>query len=1064
MKLGRDCLHPVNSPLVGFGGMKVQPVGTVTLPVVVGAYPQQVTKDVSFLVVDCSSSYNAIIGRPTLNSWKAVTSTYHLSVKFPTDYGVGQVQGDQLAARECYLAMLATDEQVQTMTIEEKRVVVEPIEVLEDVPLDERNPERCTRVGADLEGGIKENLVQFLRKNVDVFAWSHEDMPGIDPNVITHRLNVCLSSKPIRQKKRVFAPERENAIKDEVQKLIAAKFIREVYYPDWLANVVMVKKANGYNQIRMDEVDQEKTSFVTSQGLFCYEVMPFGLKNAGATYQRLVNHMFRPQIGQNVEVYVDDMLVKSLEEAKHLDDLQETFNTLRRYSMKLNPSKCAFGVASGKFLGFMVSHRGIEANPEKIKAILEMKPPQTIKEVQSLTGRVAALNRFVSKATDKCLPFFKVLKKAFEWTDECQRAFQDLKTYLVMPPLLSPSVAGEELFLYLAVTPHAVSSTLIREEAKIQKPVYYTSRALRGAEGRYPLIEKLAFALITASKKLRHYFQAHVINVMIDHPLKKAMNKLEAAGRLIQWAVELSEFDIRYQPRHAIKAQALADFIAEFTPRCNDEVQEDKNWVVHVDGSSTQHTGGIGVVLQSPEGDKLKHRVRLQYRPTNNEVEYEALLKGLELAKSVEAESVLVLGDSSLVMGQINGTYEAKEERMKKYLERVLQFVKKFKKTNFIQIPREENVEADTLAKEASATGTTDQYDEIQYVPSVDLPEVQQIGNEENWMTPIVSYLKDGRLLEARDEAKKLRIKAARYVLMDEVLYKRGFSQPYLRCLAPDEANYVLREVHEGTYGNHSGARSLIHKVVRAGYYWPTVQVDAKAYVKACDKCQRFSNVPRQPSEYLTPMMAPWPFAQWGLDILGPFPLGTRQMKFLVVGIDYFTKWVEAEPLAHITQQNVKNFVWKNIVCRTIVRTPTGETPFKLAYGSEAVIPAEVHMANHRVMSYEEKDNEEQLRLNLDLIDEVRTEAEHRAAKYKNLMARQYDARVKPRRFNIGDLVLRKVSLATKNSAHGKLGPNWEGPYRVINFKRQGSYYLEALDGRKLEHPWNVEHLRRYYQ
>ena len=135
---------------------------------------------------------------------------------------------------------------------------------------------------------------------------------------------------------------------------------------------------------------------------------------------------------------------------------------------------------------------------------------------------------------------------------------------------------------------------------------------------------------------------------------------------------------------------------------------------------------------------------------------------------------------------------------------------------------------------------------------------------------------------------------------------------------------------------------------------------------------------------------------------------------------------------------------------RTIVRTLTGETPFKLAYGSEAVIPAEVHMANHRVMTYQDKDNEEQLHLNLDLIDEVRTDAEHRTAKYKNLMARQYDAMVKPRRFNIGDLVLKKVSLATKNPVHGKLGPNWEGPYRILYCKRQESYYLEAL--------------RRYYQ
>ena len=205
------------------------------------------------------------------------------------------------------------------------------------------------------------------------------------------------------------------------------KFIQEVYYPDSLANVVMVRKANGkwrmcvdftylnkacpkdsyplpridqlvdstaghkllsfmdafsgYNQIRMDETDQEKTSFVISQGLFCYKVMPFGLKNVGATYQRLVNHMFRPQIGRNVEVYVDNMQVKSQDEEIHLDDLQETFDTLQQYKMKLNPSKCAFGVSSGKFLGFMVSHREIEANPDKIQAILDMTPPQNVKEV-----------------------------------------------------------------------------------------------------------------------------------------------------------------------------------------------------------------------------------------------------------------------------------------------------------------------------------------------------------------------------------------------------------------------------------------------------------------------------------------------------------------------------------------------------------------------------------------------------------------------------------------------------------------------------------------------------------
>ena len=239
---------------------------------------------------------------------------------------------------------------------------------------------------------------------------------------------------------------------EEVRKLLEASFIREVYYPDWLANVVMVKKNNekwrmcvdftdlnkacpkdsyplpridtlvdsmarhellsfmdafsGYNQIKMKEEDQEKTSFVTSQGLFCYKVMPFGLKNAGATYQRLMNKMFTHQLGRNVQVYVEDMLVKSVRKNDHLSDLQEKFNTLRSYNMKLNPSKCVFRVTAWKFLGFIVSQRGIEVNPEKVRAILELEPPRTVKAVQSLNGKVAALNRFVSKEPDKCLPFF----------------------------------------------------------------------------------------------------------------------------------------------------------------------------------------------------------------------------------------------------------------------------------------------------------------------------------------------------------------------------------------------------------------------------------------------------------------------------------------------------------------------------------------------------------------------------------------------------------------------------------------------------------------------------------
>ena len=201
--------------------------------------------------------------------------------------------------------------------------------------------------------------------------------------------------------------------------------------------------------------------------------MPFRLKNASTTYQRLMNKMFAQQIGRNVQVYVDDMLVKSQREEDHLEDLKETFNTLRSYNMRLNPGKCAFGVTAGKFLEFMVSQRGIKANSDKIRAIMEMAPPRNVKEVQSLNGKIAALNRFVLRATDRCLPFFRTLKRSFEWTTECQQAFEELKAYLSSPPLLSPSQPGEELFLYLAVSPATISAALFREEGKVQKPVYH---------------------------------------------------------------------------------------------------------------------------------------------------------------------------------------------------------------------------------------------------------------------------------------------------------------------------------------------------------------------------------------------------------------------------------------------------------------------------------------------------------------------------------------------------------------------------------------------------------------
>ncbi|KAJ7982769.1 Retrovirus-related Pol polyprotein from transposon 17.6 [Quillaja saponaria] len=363
--------------------------------------------------------------------------------------------------------------------------------------------------------------------------------------------------------------------------------------------------------------------------------MPFGLKNIGATYQRLVNKIFKAQMGHNVKVYVDDMLIKSPTSELHVKDLQETFSTINLHQLKLNPTKCTFGVSAGKFLGFMIIARGIEPNPSKIAAVLGMQSPGSTMEVRRLKGRITALARFMSKSTDRCFPFFQTLKKAFSWTDECEVAFQQLKEYLATVPVLGKLVEGEVLILYLGVSSVAVSSVLLREKGCQQQPVYYTSRVLQGAEIRYPHIEKIALALVTSARKLRPYFQAHTVEVRTDQPLKKTLHKPNTSGRMVQWSVELGEFDIRYNPRTAIKAQVLVDFIVECTfssensGDLNTESAEYEGWLLYMDGSSDKLGNGAGATLKFPNGQVTECAIKFDFPASNNAAEYEALILGL---------------------------------------------------------------------------------------------------------------------------------------------------------------------------------------------------------------------------------------------------------------------------------------------------------------------------------------------------------------------------------------------------------------------------------------------------
>uniref|UniRef100_A0A2N9IDW0 RNase H type-1 domain-containing protein n=1 Tax=Fagus sylvatica TaxID=28930 RepID=A0A2N9IDW0_FAGSY len=714
-------------------------MGRITLNVHTGP----ISLETEFVVIDVPSPYTAIMGRRWLHRLKAVPSSFHQKLRFPTDFGIMEIKGDQVASKQCIMAALEKARDTHTETYSSCEEL--------DTVIFSSDPEKYFKIGRELSPGNRTELIDFLVGNVDVFAWDPYEVPGVDPNYIEHRLNTDPHSKPVQQKARRSAPVHAEAVQKEVEKLLQAGAIREIQYPTWLSNTVVVKKKNGkwrvcvdftnlnqacpkdpfplpkidqlvdataghdrmsfldafqgYHQIALSAEDREKTAFITPLGIYCYKVMPFGLKNAGATYQRMVTKMFKDQIGKTMEIYIDDMVVKSRLSQDHLKDLTETFRVLRLHRLRLNASKCVFGVGSGKFLGFMVSHRGIEVNPDQIKVIQELKAPRTHKEVQRLT---------------------------------------DLKRYLSSSLLLSNPTPGEPLFLYLAVSDRAVSAVLIRIKDTVQCPVYYASKTMTEAETHYPPLEKVGLALITAADKLPQYFQAHTVYLVTQYPVQAMFNKADFTGRIWKWGAKISALGVKYLPRTAIKGQVLADFVAEFAPTSEqnnlgestpreDSPDHTRWWKVYVDGASNSKGSGTGVVIITPDETVIEQSIRLNFKTSNNEAEYEAVLAGLKSAKTLGARRLIVYCDSLLVASQINGEYMARDERMAAYLLKVQTAMTDFETVRIEQIGRNLNNHADALATLASVLSA----DFKRFIPieTLTTPSTDQPANYINAIT-----------------------------------------------------------------------------------------------------------------------------------------------------------------------------------------------------------------------------------------------------------------------------------------------------------------------------------------
>ncbi|XP_065621393.1 uncharacterized protein LOC136064079 [Quercus suber] len=646
------------------------------------------------------------------------------------------------------------------------------------------DPERFFQVESQIPQPEKEELIEFLKRNLDVFVWNAYEALRVDPEFICHHLRVNPLIIPKKQPPRRPFKEHADAVKEEVTKLKQAGAIKEVFYLEWLANTVVVKKKSGkwrvylvdatvshprisfldvfqgYHQIPLAPDDQEKTAFVTL---------------TGSTYQRMMTRMFESQLGKSIEVYIDDMVVKSKVIPEHVKDLDNTFEILRRHKLHLNASKYSFGVGLGKFLGYMVTHRGIEVNPDQIKAIQNLQPPRNPKEVQKLTGMTAALNRFISQSTDRCKPFFSLINKwkGIEWTEECASAFQQLKDYLARLPIMSSPEPDEVLFAYIAVVPYAI---------------------------RYLPLEKAILAVVLRTQKLPYYFQAHTVIVLTQLPLKFVLRNADYTGRIAKWGTILGAFNIKYLPRTSIKGQIVADLVAEFT------------------------------------------------KP------------GLE------------------------------EVKAKKDMDEKSRFVWK---------------------------------------------------------------------------------------------------------------NIITRFGVPHTLISDNG-----------------LQFDSKAFRKYCSELgimNRYSTL--------------------------AYPQGNGQAesvnKVIVNGL----------------KKRLDNTKGKS----------TGETPFSMTYGAEAVIPLETGFPTLETSSFSLTSNDELLERSLDLIEERKENAMVRLAHYQQKLRQGYDANVKLKPLEPSDLVLRKVVGTAKNPTWGKLGPNWERPYRITSGAGIGAYFLEDLDSHVIPRPWNVNNFKRYY-
>ncbi|XP_070667874.1 uncharacterized protein [Malus domestica] len=646
---------------------------------------------------------------------------------------------------------------------------------------------------------------------------------------------------------------------------------------------------------------------------------------------------------------------------------------------------------------------------------------------------------------------------------------------------------GKPLKLYISAAEESIGYLIAQDnEAGRKQAIFYLIRNLNPPEINYSTVEKLCLAVFFAASKLRHYMlpsvtqviaQTDVIRYMLTRPIVK--------GRIGKWTMALSEFSLQYVPHKAVKGQALADFLAHHPSPYgfgDTDVEigmvetRDNYWTMYFDGSSTSSSAGVGVIIQSPNHDRWYFSLKLDFDCTNNQAEYEGLIIGLGLLHDLRATRALVLGDSELVINQLNGSFRCMSCTLAPYHMVASYLAESFDGITFEHISWIHNTNADKLAQIASGAqllggklgreipvlqqlypALVNQQilrrddalrTRVMSLPSLldrqDTIEVCTVeATPDDWRKPIMQYLDNPNGKHSR----KTRVHATNYVTYQNELYRKGEDGLLLLCLGPQEGARAVTEVHEGVCGAHQSGRKMRWLLRRHGYFWPRILKDCIEFARGSVQCQIHGPIQRVPAESFHSVIKPRSFRGWAMDVIGKITpsSGAAKHTWIIVTTDYFTKWVEAKSYAELTSKEVCDFVEEHIMTR---------------FG----VPETIITDNGTIFTAESVEYNQFMRQELKDLEKARLDAYNLLVAQKRIAKRAYNQKVRHKTFGEGELVWQTVlPVGLKDPRFGKWSPNWEGPFVVHKVYGKGAYHLKDRTGVVHRLPINGKFLKKYY-